>query len=263
MAVKRKDFQANTVLKASEVEQVQDNGVIQCNTEAELQTLPDTVRLAFVTADESVYVYKSGVWKKFTGAGANPLGAMMAYGINGNPPAGWQICNGGTAVGPLRALMEKVPDLINRTVVGIGSGHNYNVADGTGSNSITVAPTTTDHTHGFSSSHNHAHNHQHQYTRGIYHRHSISYRAASMKKPAGSSDPYIRFDSTNTSHSGVSYVGDTSSYTNSGTNGSTSNGTASGTTTGSSVTSSNQTFNLDNYPPNRAFHWIIYNGSDV
>ena len=259
MAVKRKDFQANTVLKASEVEQVQDNGVIQCSTEAELQSLPDTVRLAFVTADESVYVFKSGVWKKFTGAGANPLGAIMAYGLNQNPPAGWQVCNGGAAVGPLKAIMANVPNLINRTIVGIGNGHAYNVADG--ASTITVAPTTTNHTHTYSSSHSHPMSHQHTYDRGVYHRHSVAYKNASMNKRAGSTDAYVRFDDYNNWYTGVSYVGSTSWYTGASTKASTSNGTASGTTSGSSVISGNQVF--DNYPPNRAFHWIIYNGSDV
>lgn len=266
MAVKRKDFVANTVLKADEVEQVQDNGVIQVDLVADLSTLPDTVKLAFCLADESVYVNKAGSWKKFVGSGANPLGAIMAYGLNQAAPAGWQKCDGGDAKGPLAAVMSKVPNLINRAVVGKGSGHAYNTPDGTSSHSLSIPATTTQHTHSFSDGHAHGiPDHQHFITDNLpTHTHKVYYKNASFKKTSGSSHVYVRMDngvylsnSNNTGgtankHAYTSMTGARNTYS----------GTAAGTTGKNTAVGGDKNFTLDNYPPNLAFDWIIYNGSD-
>lgn len=257
MAVRRKEFAANTVLTAAEVNDVQDNGVIQVNSEHELDGLPESVNLALVLQDHTVHIQKNGVWSVFSGSGANPLGAIQAYALSGTPDSGWQVCNGGAARGPLAALMTNVPDLSTRTIVGAGTGHEFGKADGAATNAVTAINdhihTVNDHAHGDPAGH-----HAHYYHRGHYHHHYIRYRGDAAGRKTGSNMPFVRFDSTNTSHYG-SIDGGIGANTN-GANGGGGNTGGSAPNTGGAHGAKGQT--LDNYPPNIAYNWIIYNGED-
>lgn len=62
MTIKRIAFEANDVLSADNLNQVQDNGVIQCDTVAELSSMSSGVRLAYVEDTDTVYVKVSGSW---------------------------------------------------------------------------------------------------------------------------------------------------------------------------------------------------------
>lgn len=62
MTIKRVDFLPHTLLSADELEQVQDNAAIQVDTVAELADLPTTVKMAYVTSIETLFIYKDSDW---------------------------------------------------------------------------------------------------------------------------------------------------------------------------------------------------------
>lgn len=62
MAIKRTDFIPHTGLSADQLEEVQDNGAIQCDSVTDLASLPATVKVAYVTGIETLFIYKDDDW---------------------------------------------------------------------------------------------------------------------------------------------------------------------------------------------------------
>lgn len=78
MAIRRKDF-ITEVLTDTDLEAVQDNANIQVDTVAELSSLPSTVNTAYVKADESIHIRRSGGWIKL----AKEVSITAGTGISG------------------------------------------------------------------------------------------------------------------------------------------------------------------------------------
>lgn len=155
MTVKRTDFVAGQQISQVEMNQVQDNAVIQVDTSAERDSLPDTVMMCLQKSNGTVYKRVSGSWYALANKSdvdtvasdlsddvddvaddladvaadlasladslnmsTNPLGSIsMWWGTPAQVPAGWTICDGRK---PSTAKWGgTVPDLRGRAVQGV------------------------------------------------------------------------------------------------------------------------------------------------
>jgi len=78
MTIRRKDF-ITEVLTDTDLENVQDNGNIEVSSSGELSSLPASVNTAYVKADESIYIRRSGGWIKL----AKEISVNAGYGLTG------------------------------------------------------------------------------------------------------------------------------------------------------------------------------------
>ena len=137
MAVTRKEFAANTVLTAAEVNTIQDNGVIQVGSEEEMEALPDTVKICYRTDKTETWMMLGVTWTRITTTNdvevingiiddfkekfnvACPVGTIqMFYRPTNEIPRGWLLCNGQAR--PSWAIYGgAIPDLRGRVPAGV------------------------------------------------------------------------------------------------------------------------------------------------